>query len=62
MKENLMTVKTAIAAAGTALGAFLGWKGVMLMAWALCWLVALVTALSGARYLWDNRQFINTAK
>ena len=34
----------------------------MLMAWALCWLVALVTALSGARYLWDNRQFINTAK
>ena len=36
--------------------------GVMLMAWALCWLVALVTALSGARYLWDNRQFINTAK
>ena len=36
--------------------------GVMLMAWALCWLMALVTALSGARYLWDNRQFINTAK
>ena len=36
--------------------------GVMLMAWALCWLVALVTALSGARYLWDNRQFIDTAK
>ena len=36
--------------------------GVMLMAWSLCWLVALVTALSGARYLWDNRQFINTAK
>lgn len=33
MKENLMTVKTAIAAAGTALGTFLGWKGVMLMAW-----------------------------
>lgn len=36
--------------------------GIMLMAWGLCWLVALVTALSGARYLWDNRQFINTAK
>ncbi|MGN0976660.1 MAG: holin family protein [Faecousia sp.] len=34
MKENLMTVKTALAAGGTALGAFLGWKGVMLMAWA----------------------------
>lgn len=34
MKENLMTVKTAMVAACTALGAFLGWKGVMLMAWA----------------------------
>lgn len=34
MKENLMTVKTAIAAGCTALGAFLGWKGVMLLAWA----------------------------
>ena len=33
MKENLMTVKTALAAGGAALGAFLGWKGVMLMAW-----------------------------
>ena len=29
---------------------------------ALCWLVALVTALSGIKYLWDNRSFINTAK
>ena len=28
----------------------------------LCWLVALVTALSGIKYLWDNRSFINTAK
>lgn len=33
MNENLMTVKTAIVAAFTALGAFLGWKGVMLIAW-----------------------------
>lgn len=34
MKENLVTIKTALVAAGTALGAFLGWKGVMLIAWA----------------------------
>ena len=34
MNENLLTVKTAIAAFITAMGAFLGWKGVMLMAWA----------------------------
>lgn len=30
--------------------------------WALCWVVAAVTLLSGAKYLWDNRSFINTAK
>ena len=34
MNENLVTVKTAIVAGCTALGAFLGWKGVMLIAWA----------------------------
>ena len=28
----------------------------------LCWLIAVVTALSGAQYIWNNRQFINTAK
>ena len=28
----------------------------------LCWLVALATAVSGIKYLWDNRSFINTAK
>lgn len=28
----------------------------------LCWAVAAVTALSGGKYLWDNRSFINTAK
>ena len=33
MNENLGTLKTAIAAAGTAMGAFLGWKGIMLLAW-----------------------------
>lgn len=35
MKENMVTIKTAIVAGGTALGAFLGWKGVMLLAWIL---------------------------
>ena len=28
----------------------------------LFWLVAAVTAISGIKYLWDNRSFINTAK
>lgn len=28
----------------------------------LCWVVALVTAISGIKYLWDNRSFIQTAK
>ena len=28
----------------------------------LCWLVAIATAISGIKYLWDTRSFINTAK
>ena len=36
--------------------------GVQLVSIVLCWLVAAVTAISGAKYLWDNRSFINTAK
>ena len=35
MQENMFSVKAAIVAGGTALGAFLGWKGVMLVAWVL---------------------------
>ncbi len=35
---------------------------VSLIAQVLCWLVAAVTAVSGIKYLWDNRSFINTAK
>ena len=35
---------------------------VVLISQVLCWLVAAVTALSGVKYLWDNRAFINTAK
>ena len=33
MNENMLTVKAMIAAFFTALGTFLGWKGVMLVAW-----------------------------
>ena len=29
---------------------------------AVCLLVAAATAISGIKYLWDNRSFINTAK
>lgn len=28
----------------------------------LCWLVAVITALSGVQYIWENRSFINTTK
>ena len=35
---------------------------VSLISMGLCWLVAAVTLISGAKYLWDNRSFINTAK
>ena len=30
--------------------------------WALCWLVAALTAISGILYIWGNREYINTAK
>ena len=35
---------------------------VSLISMGLCWLVAAVTLISGAKYLWDNRSFINPAK
>ena len=35
---------------------------VVVVSIALCWMVAAVTAISGIKYLWDNRSFINTAK
>ena len=28
----------------------------------LCWVVALLTAVSGFQYIWANRSFIDTAK
>ncbi len=33
-----------------------------IIAWPLCWLVAAVTAVSGVKYLWDNRRFIRTMR
>ncbi len=35
---------------------------VQLVSQVLCWIVAFVTFLSGAIYLWDGRSYINTAK
>ena len=32
------------------------------ISYVLCWVVAAVTLVSGVKYLWDNRHFINTAK
>ena len=40
----------------------LGNLNVWLISYWLCWLVAAATAISGIKYLWDNRNFINTAK
>ena len=50
---------------GTALtwgnSVMIGADCVFLSYW-LCWLVAIATAISGIKYLWDNPSFINTAK
>ena len=48
MNDNLLTVKTAIAAFFTALGAFLGWKGVMLVTWALVMFLDYITGTMAA--------------
>lgn len=54
MNENMMTIKTAIVAGCTALGAFLGWKGVMLVAWvaamALDYLTGTVAAMKSGQW------------
>ncbi len=33
-----------------------------IVTWVLCWAVAVVTAVSGIKYLWDNKEFISRAK
>ena len=40
----------------------LGNLNVWLISYWLCWLVAAATAISGIKYLWDTRSFINTEK
>ena len=50
---------------GMAIAANVSWEGMLAVvgiSGLLCWLVAIVTAISGIKYLWDNRSFINTAK
>ena len=33
-----------------------------IITYVLCWAVAAVTLISGVQYIWNNREFINTAK
>ncbi len=50
---------------GVSLTSYISWDAtlvVVVLSVGLCWLVAAVTAISGIKYLWDNRSFINTAK
>ncbi len=50
---------------GVSLTSYISWDAtlvVVVISVGLCWLVAAVTAISGIKYLWDNRTFINTAK
>lgn len=57
MNENMLTVKTAIVAFFTALGAFLGWKGVMLLAWVLVMFLDYATGTLAACHdgNWNSR-------
>ncbi len=57
MNENLVTVKTAIAAFLTAMGAFLGWRGVMLLAWAAVMALDYLSGTMAAckRGQWNSR-------
>lgn len=48
MNDNLLTVKTAIAAFFTAMGAFLGWKGVMLVTWVLVMILDYISGTMAA--------------
>ena len=48
MNENLLTIKAALAAFGTTMGAFLGWKGIMLLAWVLVMAIDYITGTAAA--------------
>ena len=49
MDEKLLTMKAALAAAFTALGAFLGWKGIMALVWAACMALDYISGTLAAR-------------
>ena len=48
MEDNLMTFKAAIAAFFTALGAFLGWQGIMAMVWVAAMALDYLTGTAAA--------------
>ena len=50
MEDNLMTFKATIAAFFTALGAFLGWQGIMAMVWVVAMALDYITGTAAACY------------
>lgn len=48
MNNNLVTIKAFIAAAFTAIGAFLGWKGVMMVTWVVAMALDYITGTLAA--------------
>lgn len=48
MENNLMTFKAAIAAFFTAIGAFLGWQGIMALVWVCCMAIDYITGTAAA--------------
>ena len=48
MNENLVALKATIAAAVTAISAFLGWKGVMMLAWVIAMALDYLTGTAAA--------------
>ena len=57
MEDNLMTFKTAIAAFFTALGAFLGWQGIMAVVWVCAMALDYLTGTAAACYAgeWSSK-------
>jgi len=65
VKTVLMMLSIIFYFFGMAIAANVSWEGMVVVVGisvVLCWLVAIVTAVSGIKYLWDNCSFINTAK
>lgn len=49
MNETMVTAKTAIVACFTAIGAFLGWKGIMALVWVILMLLDYISGTLAAR-------------